>query len=104
MATQWTSTPTLREEMTGVERLSLRVSSMINHPVAQMQRWVTIHPLESDAEADWHEVLGQLRETPELQLQQHDDGAVTVRWQRGAAGGDDGDRAEWETRANPPPF
>ncbi|AIR90751.1 DUF1654 domain-containing protein [Pseudomonas cremoricolorata] len=104
MATQWTSTPTLREEMTGVERLSLRISSMINHPVAQMQRWVTIHPLDSDAQADWQEVLGQLDETPELQLQHHADGTVTVRWQRGAGALGDGERDGDEDSTATPPF
>jgi len=70
-----------REEMTGLERLSLRVSSMINHPLAQTQRWVTIHRLDADGEAEWEEVMGLLAETPELDLTFNDDGSVTVRWE-----------------------
>lgn len=42
MAKQKKSTPQPRQEMTALERLGLRVSSMINHPIAQSQRWVTI--------------------------------------------------------------
>ncbi|WP_420066789.1 DUF1654 domain-containing protein, partial [Salmonella enterica] len=42
--------PAERQEMSGVERLGLRVSSMINHPVAQAQRWVTIHRLDTDGD------------------------------------------------------
>jgi len=70
-----------REEMTGLERLSLRVSSMIKHPLAQTQRWVTIHRLDMDGEAEWEEVMGLLAETTELDLTFNDDGSVTVRWE-----------------------
>jgi len=68
--------------MTGVERLGLRVSSMINHPVAQTQRWVVVHRLETDGDAEWEEVMGRLLETPELDLTFNDDQSVTVRWAR----------------------
>ncbi|WEJ19312.1 DUF1654 domain-containing protein [Pseudomonas sp. SD17-1] len=76
--------PQQRQEMSGVERLGLRVSSMINHPIAQTQRWVVIHRLDTDGEAEWEEVIGLLAETPELDLTFNDDGAVTVRWERSA--------------------
>ncbi|MFK3817094.1 DUF1654 domain-containing protein [Pseudomonas sp. NPDC089407] len=71
-----------RQEMTGIERLSLRVSSMINHPVAQTQRWVRVHRLDSDGDAEWEEVMGLLSETPELELTFNDDESVMVRWER----------------------
>ena len=71
-----------RQEMTGIERLSLRVSSMINHPVAQTQRWVLVHRLDTDGEAEWEEVMGLLSETPELDLTFNDDESVMVRWER----------------------
>jgi len=75
------SAPQQRQEMSGVERLGLRVSSMINHPLAQTQRWVTIHRLDTDGEAEWEEVMGLLAETPELELTFNDDESVTVRWE-----------------------
>ncbi|AQW68349.1 DUF1654 domain-containing protein [Pseudomonas parafulva] len=75
------SAPQERQEMTGLERLSLRVSSMINHPLAQTQRWVNIHRLDTDGEAEWEEVMGLLVETPELDLTFNDDESVTVRWE-----------------------
>lgn len=71
-----------REEITCMERLSLRVSSMINHPVAQTQRWVTIHRLDSDGDREWEEVLGVIADTDELELTLNDDGSVTVRWEQ----------------------
>lgn len=76
--------PTLqqRQQMTGLERLSLRVSAMINHPLAQTQRWVVVHRLDTDGEAEWEEVMGRLAETPELDLAFNDDGSVTLRWAR----------------------
>lgn len=71
----------VRQEMSGIERLGLRVSSMINHPVAQAQRWVTIHRLDTDGDREWEEVLGVIAETDELELTLNDDGSVTVRWE-----------------------
>lgn len=70
-----------KSEMSGMERLALRVSSMINHPVAQAQRWVTIHRLDTDGDREWEEVLGVIAETDELELTLNDDGSVTVRWE-----------------------
>lgn len=72
-----------RQVTTDLDRLALRVSSMINHPIAQLQRWVTIHRLDTDGDAEWEEVMGLLSETPELELTFDDDGSVTVRWERG---------------------
>ena len=74
--------PEERQEMSGMERLGLRVSSMINHPVAQAQRWVTIHRLDADGDREWEEVLGVIAETDELELTLNDDGSVTVRWEQ----------------------
>ncbi|MCY1440991.1 hypothetical protein D9M71_572880 [compost metagenome] len=82
MASHMKSETQQRQEMTGIERLSLRVSSMINHPLAQTQRWVTVHRLDTDGDAEWEEVMGLLAETPELDLTFNDDDSVTVRWAR----------------------
>lgn len=71
-----------RQEMSGMARLGLRVSSMINHPVAQAQRWVTIHRLDTDGDREWEEVLAVIADTDELELTLNDDGSVTVRWEQ----------------------
>lgn len=81
VAKQKQQTPEQRRVMTGMERLVLRVSSMINHPLAQTQRWVTIHQLDTDGDQDWEEVMGMLAETPELEMTFDDDGSVTLRWE-----------------------
>ena len=60
MSKHMKSTPHQRQEITGMERLSLRVSAMINHPLAQTQRWVTVHRLDTDGDAEWEEVMGLL--------------------------------------------
>lgn len=67
--------------LTGLERLSLRVSSMINHPVAQIQRWVTIHRLDTDGERGWEEVMGLLSETDGIDMAFNDDGSVMLKWE-----------------------
>lgn len=69
-----------RGAMSGLERLSLRVSSMINHPVAQIQRWVTIHRLDTDGDMEWEEVMGLLSETECIDMTFNDDDSVTLRW------------------------
>ena len=89
MAKQKKSTPQARQEMTALERLGLRVSSMINHPIAQSQRWVTIHRLDTDGDMEWEEVMGLLAETPGA-LFGGDLRQAAVRWEpQSAADRDD---------------
>ena len=78
------SKPAQRQEMSGIERLGLRVSSMINHPVAQIQRWVTIHRLDTDGDREWEEVMGLLNETDGIDMTFNDDESVTLKWEASA--------------------
>ena len=71
-----------RKPMSGIERLNLRVSNMINHPIAQDQRWVTIHRLDTDGEREWEEVMGVLSEVDGIEMTFNDeDESVTLRWE-----------------------
>lgn len=81
MANQADKKEASQTEMTGLKRLGLRVSNMINHPVAQIQRWVTIHRLDSDGDKEWEEVMGLLSETDGIDMTFNDDGSVTLRWE-----------------------
>lgn len=93
-----------RQILSGVERLALRVSAMINHPVAQTQRWVRVHRLDSDLESDWEQVMEVLVAIDELDVQFNDDETVTLRWLR--TGDHDHVIPEHEIEAAPdsPPF
>lgn len=74
--------PIVRQAMSGMERLGLRVSSMINHPTAQHQRWVTIHRLETDGDREWDEVMSLLAETDDLEMTFNDESeSVTLKWE-----------------------
>jgi hypothetical protein len=73
--------PLERHEISGIERLGLRVSEMINHPVAQIQRWVTIHRLDTDGDREWGEVMVLLSETDGIDMTFNDDESVTLRWE-----------------------
>lgn len=88
-----------RQGMSGMERLSLRVSEMINHPVAQLQRWVLIHRLDTDGDQEWEEALSQMAATDELDLEVRDDGSVLVRWEEpektGTPGVDEWEQDSW---------
>ncbi|MFK2910765.1 DUF1654 domain-containing protein [Pseudomonas sp. 3HC3] len=95
-----------RAVMSGVERLGLRVSSMINHPIAQQQRWVVIHRLDADGDREWEEVMGVLKETDGIEMEfNEEDASVTLRWE---AFSDDDPQAqnqdEFFTIEEPAPF
>lgn len=68
--------------MTGMERLSLRVSSMINHPIAQERREVRIHRLDTDGEREWNEIVSAISEADGIDLtHNHEDASITLRWE-----------------------
>lgn len=68
--------------MHSMERLQLRVSSMINHPIAQERREVRIHRLDTDGEREWSEILGALSEADGIAMTRHDeDESFTLRWE-----------------------
>ncbi|MEQ7921171.1 DUF1654 domain-containing protein [Xanthomonas sp. WHRI 1810A] len=71
-----------RKEMTGIERLNLRVSGMINHPIAQERKSVTIHRLETDGEREWDEVMGVLSEVDGIAMTFNDEEeSFTLSWE-----------------------
>lgn len=68
--------------MSGMERLSLRVSSMINHPIAQERREVRIHRLDTDGEREWNEIVSALSEADGIELaHNHEDASITLKWE-----------------------
>ena len=96
------SKPVVRQEISGVERLGLRISSMINHPVAQAQRWVKIHRLDTDGDREWEEVMGLLSETDGIDMTFSDDESVSVRWEASAE--EDRPVEVYEPEEEPAPF
>ena len=69
-----------RSELTGLERLGLRVSAMINSPLAQLGRRVLIHRLDTDSDQDWDAIMELLSETDDLDMTFCDDGSVILQW------------------------
>ena len=69
-----------REELTGLEKLGLRVSAMINSPLAQFGRKVLIHQLDTDSGQDWDAIMELLSETDGLDMTFCDDGSVILQW------------------------
>ncbi|MCG6540208.1 DUF1654 domain-containing protein [Pseudomonas sp. KSR10] len=64
------------------EKLGLRVSAMINSPIAQLGRRVTIHRLDDDPQEAWDSVMEMLAETDGLNMVFNDDGTVTLEWEK----------------------
>lgn len=74
--------------MTGMERLSLRVSSMINYPTSQLNRTVTIHRLDTDGQREWDELLTVLSDADGIDMTINDEEeSITLAWE--AASDDD---------------
>lgn len=71
-----------RPELTGLERLGLRVSAMINSPLAQLGRRVLIHRLDTDSDQDWEAIMELLAETEGLDMTFCDDGSVILQWEK----------------------
>ncbi|NHN79605.1 DUF1654 domain-containing protein [Azotobacter chroococcum] len=84
------------QELTPLERLGLRVSSMINAPIAQLERQATIHRLDTDPDEAWEGVLELLAETDGLEMVANDDGSVTLKWERPADDDAPADDREFE--------
>lgn len=69
-------------QMTGSERLGLRISGMINSPRAQERCSAVIHKLDTDTDQAWDEVMEALGETDGVSLTFQDDGDVLVEWEK----------------------
>lgn len=95
MAKQQKSEKLERGGMNGVERIRLRVSTMINSPRAQAIRQVTIWRLDNDSDADWNQVMGELAETDGLEMSKNEDGTVTLRWETMAEEGPEVQMEDW---------
>jgi hypothetical protein len=52
--------------------------------VAQTQRWVTIHRLDTDGDREWEEVMGLLSETDGIDMTFNDDDSVMLKWEASA--------------------
>lgn len=92
--------------LSGLELLNLRVSNMINHPIAQERKSVTIHKLDTDGDREWEEVMEVLSEVDGIEMTFNDeDESVTLSWE---APSDDDPRVqaldEFETIEEPAPF
>ena len=73
-----------RRELTGLERLGIRVSTMISSPKAQLDRRVTIHRLDTDSDEAWDGVMELLGEEDGIDMIFNDDGTVTLKWEPGS--------------------
>ncbi|WP_259369727.1 DUF1654 domain-containing protein [Pseudomonas juntendi] len=68
------------DELTSLERLGLRVSAMINSPLAQLDRSVLVHRMDTDADHDWQSIMELLGETEGVDMTFFDDGSVFLKW------------------------
>lgn len=71
----------VRVEISGLERLGLRVASMINSPRAQERCSAVIHRLDTDLDAEWDEVMGGIAEMDGVTMVFQDDGGVLLEWE-----------------------
>lgn len=72
-----------KQELTGTERLGLRVTEMIGSPKAQLERRAVIHRLDSDSDEAWSAIMDLLRETSGLSLSFDSYENAVVTWEAG---------------------
>ncbi|MFV3326735.1 DUF1654 domain-containing protein [Pseudomonas sp. NY15372] len=89
-------------ELTSLERLGLRVSAMINSPLAQLGRRVLIHRMDTDSDQDWDAIMELLSETDGLDMTFCDDGSVILQWDKPDVDGSVVEREE--SGEEDPPF
>lgn len=53
---------------------------MINSPLAQLDRSVLVHRMDTDADHDWDSIMELLAETDGLEMTFCDDGSVFLKW------------------------
>lgn len=92
------------QELTGMDRLGLRVSTMIQSPKAQLERQVTIHRLDTDTDEAWDGVMEVLGETDGIEMTFNDDGTVTLRWELEGEGDQVAGEGEVEALEEAAPF
>lgn len=70
------------QALTAVDRLGLRISTMLTAPQAQLDRRLTIHRLDTDEEEAWEAIIELMTEAEGVEVVFNDDGSVTVNWER----------------------
>lgn len=68
-------------QVSPVDKVRLRVSTMINSPRAQAERRASIWKAQGDSEEAWQQVLEELAETEGLEMTRNEDGTVLLTWQ-----------------------
>lgn len=65
--------------MNAIDRLGLRVSAMIQGPIAQLNRRVTIFQLDSDPDYAWQAILEIVMETDGIEMEEGE-GWIVLKW------------------------
>jgi hypothetical protein len=69
------------KQPSGYGLLVARLQRLISSPPVQRARAVTIRKLEEEAQEDWERLLEELRSNDGLEIEEGEEGAVTIRWQ-----------------------
>ena len=67
-------------QVSPVDKVRLRVSTMISSPRAQAERRASIWKAQGDSEEAWQQVLEELAETEGLEMTRNEDGTVLLMW------------------------
>lgn len=84
-----------------LDRLRLRISSMVGSPKAQADRRAVIWRLDSDTDEAWTQVMEELAETDGLTVTKLEDGTAVLEWQPGE---EEGEGAQGEEEELPADF
>lgn len=80
-------------QVSPVDKVRLRVSTMISSPRAQAERRASIWKAQGDSEEAWQQVLEELAETEGLEMTRNEDGTVLLMWLPSEEEGNGGEEA-----------
>lgn len=64
-----------------LDRLGLRISTMLTSPQAQLDRRLTVHRLDSDGDQAWAAIQELIAQSEGVAITHNDDGSFTVSWE-----------------------
>jgi len=74
-----TKTAKQPEPLNAIDRLGLRVTTMIQHPIAQLNGGVVVHRLDTDPDYAWQAILELIKETDGIEMEEGE-GLITLKW------------------------
>lgn len=78
---------THQTQISGYERLTRRVQSVISKPSARIERQAVIRRQPHEMQSDWDRLMEEIRDSDGVALTQRSDGSILLAWRAEPADG-----------------